>query len=141
VRSSDANAVLVVGPDYSLTISLPISVTLSQLSATVAANGTQQFTATVGNDPNLAVSWSATVGTVSSSGLFTAPNVSATTPVTVTATSQADSTKAASVTLQIVSAQGASSMLLGHSTIETAVNGLPAGLADGYRSQRRPPVP
>jgi hypothetical protein len=133
VRSSDSNAVLVVGPDYSLTISLPISVTLSPLSATVAANGTQQFTATVGNDPNQAVSWSATAGTISSAGLFIAPNVSATTPVTVTATSQADSTKTASVTLQMGSGQGASFMLLGHSTIETAVTGLPGGLAEGYQ--------
>lgn len=133
VRSSDSSGALVLGPDYSLTISLPISVTLSPLSATVAANGTQQFTATVANDSNQAVTWSATAGTISSTGMFTAPSVSATTPVTVTATSQADSTKTASVTLQIGSAQGANSMLLGHATIETAINGLPAGLAEGYQ--------
>jgi hypothetical protein len=70
VRSSDSNGVLVVGPDYSLTITLPVSITLSPQSATVAANGTQQFTATVSNDTNQAVTWSASAGTISSTGLF-----------------------------------------------------------------------
>jgi hypothetical protein len=76
VRSSDASGSLVVGTDYSLTTAIPVTVALSPQSATIAANGTQQFTATVANDPNHAVFWSATAGTVSSSGLFTAPNVS-----------------------------------------------------------------
>jgi hypothetical protein len=93
----------------------------------------QPFIAVVSNDTNQAVSWSATAGTISPSGLFTAPNVSRTTPVTITATSAADSTKTASLTLQIGSAQGVNSMLLGHVTIETAVNGLPAGRAEGYQ--------
>ena len=133
VRSSDANGALVVGPDYALTISSPVTVSLTPQSATIAAKGTQQFTATVSNDLNHVVSWSATAGSVSSSGLFTAPNVSSPTPVTVTATSQADPTSTASVTLQIGSAQDANTMLLGHSTIENLVNGLPAGLAEGYK--------
>jgi hypothetical protein len=49
VRSSDSNGVLMMGPDYSLTITLPVSITLSPQSATVAANGTQRFNATVSN--------------------------------------------------------------------------------------------
>jgi hypothetical protein len=67
VRSSDASGSLVVGPDYALTISIPITISLSPQSATIAANGTQQFTATVGNDSNHAVSWSATTRSVSCS--------------------------------------------------------------------------
>lgn len=133
VRSSDASGSLVVGPDYALTISIPVTISLSPQSATVAANGTQQFTATVGNDSNHAVSWSATAGSVSSSGFFTAPNASSSTPVTITATSQADTTKSASVTLQIGAAQVPGTMLLGHSTLEPRVNGLYDGMAEGYQ--------
>jgi len=133
VRSSDANGGLVVSSDYTLTISTPITVSILPASGTVAVNGTQQFTATVSNDPNHAVSWSATSGTVSSSGLFTAPNVSSTTPITVTATSQADTTRTASASLQISSVPAANTMLLGHSTVETAVNGLSGGIAEGYQ--------
>src|SRR2546425_9300954 len=78
-----------------------VSVTISPTSATVAAGGTQQFTATVQNTSNTAVTWqvngvtggNATVGTISSSGLYTAPASPAT--VTVTAVSQADTTKSA----------------------------------------------
>jgi parallel beta-helix repeat protein len=69
-----------------------------------------QFTATVENASNTAVTWqvndetggNATAGTISSSGLYTAP---ATVPnpatVTVTAISQADSSAAASTTLTV----------------------------------------
>ena len=70
---------------------------------------------------------------MSSSGLFTAPNVSASTSVKITATSQADTTKTASVTLQIGAAQSAGTMLLGHSNLETGVNGLYDGMAEGYQ--------
>jgi hypothetical protein len=133
VRSSDESGALVVGPDYALTMAIPVTVSLSPLTATLAAKGTQQFTATVSNDPNHTVSWSATAGTVNSSGLFTAPAVTTATSVTITATSQADSRKTASVTLQIGAAQGMSAMMLGHSTLETGVNGLYDGMAEGYQ--------
>jgi hypothetical protein len=133
VRSSDANGVLVFGPDYALTLSLPVTVALLPMSATVAANGTQQFTATVSNDPNQAVSWSATAGAITTSGLFTAPAASSTTPVTVTATSQADTGKTTSAILQISAPPAANTMLLGHSTVETLVNGLSDGIAEGYQ--------
>ncbi len=133
VRSSDASGVLVVGPDYVFTISIPVAISLSPQSATIAANGTQQFTATVSNDPNLAVSWTATAGTVNSSGLFMAPATSPAVPVTVTATSQADPTKTASAILQISAIQSAKTTLLGHPTVETLVNGLSDGVAEGYQ--------
>src|SRR5437764_297083 len=89
---------------------IPVIVTISPTSATVAAGGTQQFTATVQNTSNTAVTWqvngvaggNATVGTISSSGLYTAPAaVQSTTTVTVTAVSQADATKSASVQVTI----------------------------------------
>src|SRR5216117_2738657 len=86
---------------------ISVSVTISPILATVAAGGTQQFTATVQNTSNTAVTWqvngvtggNATVGTISSSGLYTAPASPAT--VTVTAVSQADTTKSASAQVTI----------------------------------------
>lgn len=58
------------------------TVSLSPTSATLAPAGTQQFTATVQGISNTAVSWSvdgvaggsSTTGTISTSGLYTAPN-------------------------------------------------------------------
>src|SRR5437879_9198524 len=78
---------------------IPVIVTIAPVSATVAAGGTQQFTATVQNTSNTAVTWqvngvtggNATVGTISSSGLYTAPASPAT--VTVTAVSWGDTAR------------------------------------------------
>jgi hypothetical protein len=62
---------------------------------------TRQFTAIVSHTRNTAVTWSATAGTFSSTGLFTAPRVVSTVEVKITATSQTDSSKSASVVLTI----------------------------------------
>src|SRR5438874_1801147 len=81
---------------------ISVSVTISPILATVAAGGTQQFSAVVQNTSNTAVTWqvngvtggNATVGAISSSGLYTAPGVVPNpATVTVTAVSQADATK------------------------------------------------
>ncbi|HEX9120093.1 MAG TPA: hypothetical protein VF840_06100, partial [Terriglobales bacterium] len=76
-----------------------ITMTVSPRGISLGASETQQFTATVTNTTNTAVTWtvscsSAPCGTISASGLYTAPPVipSAVT-ATVTATLQADSTK------------------------------------------------
>src|SRR5207237_1062751 len=88
---------------------IPVNVTISPTSATGPTGGTQHFTATV-NTSNTAVTWqvngvtggNATVGTISSSGLYTAPaTVQSTTTVTVAAVSQADPTKSASAQVTI----------------------------------------
>jgi uncharacterized protein YjdB len=116
-----------------------VSITISPSSATVGFGTTDQFTATVSGTTNTAVAWSVKgsnggttqVGTISSSGLYTAPaatsasvpgppqlvpvtagqatsSVNITVPqlnpvnsVTVTATSQADTTKSASATVTL----------------------------------------
>ena len=87
-----------------------ISVTVSPTSATVLTDATQQFTATVHNTSNAAVAWqinaitggNSTTGTVSSSGLYTAPAaVPSPATVTLTAISQADTTKSASAQITI----------------------------------------
>jgi putative Ig domain-containing protein len=87
-------------------VSLPPPVIISPTSATVAAGATQQFTPTT-TPANLPVNWAvngvtggnSVVGTVTQSGLYTAPQVPfAGGPVTVSAALQSDSTKFAVAT-------------------------------------------
>lgn len=131
VRSGDATGVLVTGADNTLATASAITISVSPLTANVAAGGTQQFTATVSNASNTAVLWSAKGGTVTTSGLFTA-SAGATTG-SVTAASQADPTKSASATLQIGAGQTSSTMMFGDPTIESLVNSMPSGTAEGYQ--------
>src|SRR5271165_5215368 len=107
VLSADSTGVLVTGLDNVFTTpAAAISVSVSPTTATVASGGTEQFSAQVTNTSNTAVTWSATSGTVSTTGLFTAPTVTATKTVTVTATSVADTTKSASATVTVNAAAG-----------------------------------
>ena len=62
---------------------------LSPGSATLSSLEELHFTASISGSPNTAVTWSATGGTISRSGFFTAPSVNTKTPITVTATSTA----------------------------------------------------
>lgn len=71
-----------------------VAVSVSPTSATLAVGATQQFSATVTGATDTSVTWSATSGTVDSTGLYTAPATAGSGQVT--ATSNADSTKSAS---------------------------------------------
>ncbi|MGC2321672.1 MAG: hypothetical protein WA463_03480 [Terriglobales bacterium] len=84
-----------------VTVTAPqtVAVSVKPGSASLATGGTQQFTATVTGSSNTAVTWSATGGSISTSGLFTAPSTAGS--FTVTATSAADSTKSASATVTV----------------------------------------
>ena len=80
-----------------------VTVALTPAAPAVIVGATEQFTATVRGTTNKDVTWSLSgPGAISSSGLYTAP-ASLHTPstATVTATSQADSTKFATVTVTI----------------------------------------
>ena len=82
----------------------PLQLSISPSSANRSAGQTQQFAATVTRNPNTAVTWaiSPNVGSISSEGRYTAPQVINTAQtVTVTATSVADSTKLASAPLNL----------------------------------------
>lgn len=89
----------------------PISISISPASTTVPVNQTQQFTSTVtGGNGDTSVTWlvngiqggNSTVGTVSTSGLYTAPaSVPNPASVNVVTTSIADSTESASATVKI----------------------------------------
>lgn len=87
------------------------SVTVSPGTASVAGGTTRQFSAVVSgtNNPSQAVVWATSAGTISTSGLLTAPPASGSVQtITVTATSTLDATKSgtATVTVPAVSVPG-----------------------------------
>lgn len=87
----------------------PISVSLTPPNVSLTVNQTQQFTATVTNTSNMGVVWtiSPSVGSISTSGFYTAPAAIATAQnVTVTATSAADSSKFATASVSLVPPSG-----------------------------------
>ena len=78
-----------------------VGVTVSPATATLSSGGTQQFTATVTGTWNTAVKWAASSGSITPSGLYTAPNVQSSTSATVTATSEADASVSGSASITI----------------------------------------
>ena len=84
-----------------ITVSQPtqVSISVSPGTATIQTGGQQQFTASVSGTSNTSVAWKATGGTVTTTGLYTAPSTAGT--YTVIATSAADSTKSASATITV----------------------------------------
>jgi serine protease len=100
------------------TITTPIMVSITPMTASVQAGMTQTFMATVKGSSDTAVNWSvngvaggsAAVGMISTAGVYTAPMTAPSPPVvTVTAVSAADSTKSASAQTTVVAAAAASS--------------------------------
>ena len=94
-----------------VTVVPPVAVKISPTSIDVAVGKTEQFTATVTGSTNTSVTWSVTgngctgtaCGTISTTGLYTAPSAIPTPPdVTVTATSVADTTKSANATVTVI---------------------------------------
>jgi hypothetical protein len=92
----------------SVTLSIippPIVVTVTPPETILYSGQTQQFTATVMNTTNTAVTWALNpnTGSISSSGLYTAPSlISSQQAVTVSATSVADTTKTSSATIILI---------------------------------------
>lgn len=84
-----------------ITVSQPtqVSISVSPYTANLQIGGQQQFTASVLGTSNTGVAWTATRGTVTTSGLYSTPSTAGT--YTVTGTSAADSTKSASATITV----------------------------------------
>ncbi|MGD1077533.1 MAG: Ig domain-containing protein [Candidatus Sulfotelmatobacter sp.] len=74
---------------------------ISPVSTALASQAQQQFTASISGTADTAVTWSASAGTISSSGAFTAPKVTSTTSVTITATSVANASSHAAATVTV----------------------------------------
>jgi RHS repeat-associated protein len=97
-----ASATIILEPPVPVA---PVSVTVAPRVLTLYGGNTQQFMAAVANTANTAVTWSIAptgLGGISSTGLYTAPTtITAPQAITVTATSQADATKSATVTITL----------------------------------------
>ncbi len=112
--NSSTNGTAVIGLSGTGTAAVAVAVTPTSVSTTAGA--TQQFAAFVTGTSNTAVTWTvsgtgcsgAACGTISSTGLYTAP-ATAPSPVTVTitATCVTDPTKSASATVTIAPPAGA----------------------------------
>jgi len=97
-----------------LTITPPVTVSVAPSSVTLLpSTGTQAFTATVSNTANTAVTWevngavggTSSTGTISNTGLFTAPaQIPASGSVTVSAVSAAESTSIGTASVKIAHA-------------------------------------
>src|SRR5271168_1436221 len=70
-----------------------VTIAINPTSASLQTGGTQPFSAMVTGTSNTSVTWSASGGTISSSGMYTAGNAAG--AYSVTATSVADSSKSA----------------------------------------------
>ena len=68
-----------------------IRVSVSPAGANIGSNQTLTFTATVTGTDNTAVTWAASLGTINSNGVYTAPQVNSATNASISATSKADS--------------------------------------------------
>ena len=115
VRATSLSNSGITGSTTATITSNNVSVSVSPSNTSVGVNGKQQFTATVTGTTNTAVTWSLSgtgctgtlCGTISTSGLYTAPSSAPNPPfVTVTATSVADSTKSANASIQITQKVG-----------------------------------
>src|SRR5580698_3195944 len=99
-----------------------VTVSVSPTIATLVSNQTQQFTATVSGTSNTGVTWTATAGSVSASGLYTAPTVNSQTNVVITATSIADTSKSAGA---VVTVDAAGSLQITTGTLPSGQQGNP----------------
>ena len=131
----------------------PVAVSVSPTSGSLPAGSgnTQSFTATVGDTLNTQVTWqvntitggNATVGTISTAGVYTAPaTVPSPATVTVTAVSLADSTRSASAMVTITaparaaaSGGGGGGALDVLSVLALALAGLASAVLSPYNSR------
>jgi hypothetical protein len=104
--------------NYTLSFTSNVTVSVLPLSTSLQVGGSQQFQATVSNSANTQVLWqvngiasgNASVGTITSAGLYTAPAaIPASGVVTVTAVSVADATKKATASASILDPKAISS--------------------------------
>jgi hypothetical protein len=106
------------------------SVVVSPKTASSPPSGKTQFTAAIqGTTTNSAVTWTTSIGTISSTGVFTAPTSAGT--GTIIATSVADPTKSASATVTVASSSqtpGVTSVVVSPATASSVTGGtLPFG--------------
>jgi hypothetical protein len=113
-------------------------VTISPTSATVAAGKSRQFSAVVTGTSQTAVNWSASAGSISGDGLFTAPTTSVAINATVTVTSAADHDTTATASVAVTASELPTPLTIQTSSLATAIVGA-AYTADLSASGGHPP--
>jgi len=108
-------------------------VTVSPASATIQIGGTQQFSATVGGTTGASVKWTTNGGSISATGIYTAPNSAGT--WTVTATSTSDSSKSGSATVTVTSSPPTPTPTPTPGGITVTVSPSPVFVAPGAQQQ------
>lgn len=133
----------------------PVAVSVTPTSTSVPLGNAQQFSATVSGTSNTAISWlvdgtaggASAIGTISSTGLYTAPSAMPSTAIVVTAQSSAQPTATASASVQLTAptvsvslSPASASVTEGQTqqfsaqvsgTTNTAVNWFVSGIAGG----------
>jgi DNA-binding beta-propeller fold protein YncE len=118
IVNSNSKGVANTSTDFGLatvTVDSGVRVQITPLTPTIGVNDQLQFAATVTGTTNQSVSWTVktsgtgvNVGTISASGLYTAPSTVPSGAVTVEATAAADPTESASTTVTISGTAGIS---------------------------------
>jgi hypothetical protein len=101
-----------------------IKVSLSPGTALLSPGAQQQFTATVQGTSNSAVIWLASAGSISNNGIYTAPTATSGAPISITATSVADSAQRATSTITM---QTAARLSISTSSLAGATVNMPYG--------------
>ena len=90
-KSSSATVMVATQPQ--------VSISISPTTSSLQTGGQQAFVVMISGTGNTAVTWSASAGTITSNGTYTAPSAAGT--YTVTAVSVADTTKSASAMVSV----------------------------------------
>ncbi len=106
-----------------------VSVAISPASLSLASGASHLFAAQVLPATNPEVVWTTSAGTITSSGLFTAPTVSAATTVQLVATSKADPGKRALATVSVSAAASVAPLNMANTSLPEAVEGTPYSAA------------
>lgn len=105
------------------TVATP-QITVTPANPSITSDATQQFSALVQNTSNTAVVWSASIGTISSTGLFRAPKVADVQTFSVIATSVADNTVSSKITATVTPVQKVAQLKIVTSTLTAATTGV-----------------
>jgi Putative Ig domain len=100
-------------------------VSVTPEAPTVASGGRIHFAATVQNTWNPAIVWTASKGAISRTGLFTAPTVTSANSTIVTATSVADPSASASVTVYVTPPTTPNQLVIMSSSLPQVQPGIP----------------
>jgi hypothetical protein len=109
---------------------LPIRLAITPASLTMAPGASHQFAAQVSNSGNAEVTWSASAGTITAAGLFTAPNSNASAAtIQLKATSKADPARHATASVSVTAATSSSDLTMTSSSLPDATEGTPYSAA------------